>query len=388
MSFDAKIFSEKFKAEKQTLKTFAAAVGVSTRTVNRWKSGESTPKAKDLERIAEVLNCAPKEFDPYFSEVGTEEVPIHARVSVASHNAYQLMHWRYGVSQREIMELAPVLFAIVAGHALKVPEQDSKIDNLAWENGLSRATFQGKHIEDYAGAQGKCFGLLPDDPSVEQTRNLFCEAIRRLSQPISEYVDPDSLVHTEPESVPTAAGFTPDVALIKALAAGDVATEQAIVMGRIQLSKVFNTIKPSMGAPTLEELVQAIGETSARDIEVQRQEGVKKLKNWRAFYAERHPEEAAEFDSIVAAFCFEDGVYPAHSQPNHDQRLQAWLNPWLEDWHIDAEKLTDAPRKSFLKKEQQGKGFVNVLGSPIWKRFQELKQHRSEVRKLFEESQQ
>jgi transcriptional regulator with XRE-family HTH domain len=388
MSFDAKIFSDKLKAEKQTLKTFAAAVGVSTRTVNRWKSGESTPKAKDMDRISDVLHCAPKDFDPHFAEVGTDEVPIHARVSVASHNAYQLMHWRYDVSQREIIELAPVLFAIVAGHALKVPEQDAEIDNLAWKNGLSGATFEGQHIEKNAGIQGKCFGLLPDAPGVEQTRNLFCEAIRRLSQPISAYVDPDSLIHTEPEVVPTAAGFTPDVDLIQTLAAGDVAMEQAIVMGRIQLSKVFNTIKPSADASFLEEFVKALEETRARDIEVQRQEGIQKLENWRNFYAERHPEEAAEFDSIVAKFCFEDGAYPAHSQPNHDQRLQAWLNPWLEDWYIDAEKLTDAPRQSFLIKGQQGKGFVNVLGSPTWKRFQELKQHRSEVRKVFEESQQ
>ena len=44
-------------------------------------------------------------------------------MSVASHNAYEMMRLRYGVTQKTIIELAPILFSIVASYALKVPEE-------------------------------------------------------------------------------------------------------------------------------------------------------------------------------------------------------------------------------------------------------------------------
>jgi len=121
MAFKAELLRKKLKAEGKSRDELAAAINKHKRTVSRWLAGTNPPKPKDLEAIARVLNCKPLDFDPFFADMGVGEVSIQAHVSAASHNAYELMRWRYGVSQKQIMELAPVLFAIVAGHALKVP---------------------------------------------------------------------------------------------------------------------------------------------------------------------------------------------------------------------------------------------------------------------------
>ncbi len=120
MAFQAELLKKKLKAEGKSRGELAAELKKHKRTVSRWLAGTNPPKPKDLEAIAHVLNCKPQDFDPFFADMGLGEVSIQAHVSAASHNAYELMRWRYGVSQKQIMELAPVLFAIVAAHALKV----------------------------------------------------------------------------------------------------------------------------------------------------------------------------------------------------------------------------------------------------------------------------
>jgi len=109
MAFKAELLKKKLKAEGKSRDELAAELKKHKRTVSRWLAGTNPPKPKDLEAIAHVLNCKPQDFDPFFADMGLGEVSIQAHVSAASHNAYELMRWRYGVSQKQIMELAPVL---------------------------------------------------------------------------------------------------------------------------------------------------------------------------------------------------------------------------------------------------------------------------------------
>ena len=47
---------------------FAASVGVSYSTINRWKRGETTPNLEKLEKIAELFDCE-LIFKPLYSDV-------------------------------------------------------------------------------------------------------------------------------------------------------------------------------------------------------------------------------------------------------------------------------------------------------------------------------
>lgn len=117
MAFKAELLRKKLKEEGKTRKFLSQATRKTERTVSRWLNGQNPPKGKDLDLIAMALKCRPQDFDPSFADEGSG-VAMYARVSVASHNAYEMMRLRYGVTQKSIIELAPVLFSIVAGHAL------------------------------------------------------------------------------------------------------------------------------------------------------------------------------------------------------------------------------------------------------------------------------
>jgi transcriptional regulator with XRE-family HTH domain len=388
MPFKADLLKRKLKEERQTLDKFSKAVGVSTRTVNRWKSGENTPKPKDLEKIARVLNCKPQDFDPFFADSGLGEVSIQAHVSTASHNAYELMRWRYGVSQKQIMELAPVLFAIVAGHALKVPDQDDKIARFAIENGLSDPRLQGSHNDARASKQKKCFGIEVSNPGAETSRNLFSEAILRLSSQVEDYVDTRWFVGAEAEEAPNAAGYIPDIELVDIISGGNPKLAEAIVKGRIRLSTVLQQAKEGKDSISVETFADAVRRAHAQQIEDQREGGLKKLNAWRAFYAEHHRELAAEYDRLIAQHCHEEGWCP--KDYTDDDCIQSWVNPYQEDRHINEDTLTEYQRR---KKEAHTKDegtktwtFVSICDDPVVLRFDELQRHRAEIKKQFEET--
>ncbi|UWQ39930.1 helix-turn-helix domain-containing protein [Leisingera aquaemixtae] len=384
MAFKADLLRKKLNEEGKTRDELAKATNKNKRTVSRWLAGENPPKPTDLEAIARVLNCSPQDFDPFFSDMGLGEVSIHAHVSAASHNAYELMRWRYGVSQRQIMELAPVLFSIVAGHALKVPQQDNEVAQQAFKNGLSDPRHQGGHIEEQASKLKKCFGLKASDPGVEISRNLFSEAIRRLSSQINDYVDTGWFVGAEPTVAPNAAGFIPDTELLDTISGGDRNLAEAIVKGRIRLSVVLQRSGEGKDRVSIEEFADAIRHEHARKIDERRQAGIKKLKAWRAFYAERHPDLAEEYDLIVAQHCHEEGWYPEGY--TDDDRDQSYVNPYLEDHHINEDTLSEYQR---LKAENSEKGKFSLVlphQDPVCRRFGELQRHRARIKKGFEEA--
>lgn len=383
MAFKAELLKKKLKADGKSRDELAAAIKKHKRTVSRWLAGTNPPKPKDLEAIARVLNCKPQDFDPFFADVDLGEVSIQAHVSAASHNAYELMRWRYGVSQKQIMELAPVLFSIVAGHALKVPVQDDEVARLAFENGLSDPRLQGGHLEDQASKLKKCFGIETSHPGTETSRNLFSEAIIRLSAQISDHVDTKWFVGAAAEEAPNAAGFISDIELVDALSGGQPQLAEAIAKGRIRLSSVLHQAKEAKGGGlSIEEFAKAIREAHEQGMEDQRKAGLKKLKAWRAFYAERHPELAAEYDDLVAKHCHEEGWYP--ERYTDDDRVQSWVNPFQEDLYLNEDTLSEYQSRKAAASEGGKIALVLPFEDPIYRRFEELQRHRSKLKKQFE----
>jgi len=383
MAFKAELLKMRLKEEGKTRDELAAALKKHKRTVSRWLAGTNPPKPKDLEAIARVLRCKPQDFDPFFAEIALGEVSIQAHVSAASHNAYELMRWRYGVSQKQIIELAPVLFSIVAGHALKVPGQDDEVARLAFKNGLSDPRLQGGHLEDQASKLRKCFGIETSNPGTEISRNLFSEAIIRLSSQVSNYVDTKWFVGAAAEEAPNAAGYIPDIELVEVLSGGQPQLAEAISKGRIRLSSILQQLKEGKGGSvSVEEFAEAIRVTHAQGIEDQRKVGLKKLKAWRAFYAERHPELAREYEDLVAMHCHEEGWYPEHY--TNDDRVRNWVDPFQEDLHINEDTLVEYQSRKAKASAKGAFTLVFAFEDPIYRRLQELWGHRAELKKQFE----
>lgn len=383
MAFKAELLKKKLKAEGKSRDELAAELKKHKRTVSRWLAGTNPPKPKDMEAIARVLHCKPQDFDPFFADMGLGEVSIQAHVSASSHNAYELMRLRYGVTQKQIMELAPVLFAILAAHALKVPDQDDALDREARMNGRPSTQTQSDWIDRQASQSRKCFGIKSRDHNLEP-RNLFDTAVQRLSAQASDYVGAEWYVGAAPGDVPGAAGYITDTELLEEITVGDWTLVEAIVKGRIRLSSVLQEIRGRKEGASVEALANAIRQAHEAQIEEQRAAGLKKLKAWREFYAARHPELAEEYDALVSQHCHEEGWYPNHY--TDDDRIQSWVNPSREDRHINEDTLVEYQRLKAARTEDGAIAFVLPFQDPVYRRFEGLQQHRAQQRKQFEET--
>lgn len=384
MAFKAELLRAKLKAEGKSRDELADAIKKHKRTVSRWLAGTNPPKPKDLEAIARVLNCKPQDFDPFFADMGVGEISIQAHVSAASHNAYELMRWRYGVSQKQIMELAPVLFAIVAGHALKVPDQDDALELKVQMSGRPSTQMIGDRTDRRASDLKRCFGLSSSDPSNEPSRNLFDTALRRLSAQAADYVDARWYVGAEPGGIPGASGYVTDKDLLEKITGGDRELIEGIVKGRIRLSTVLQQAKEGKERVSAEEFAVSIRYALDQSSEEQRKASFKKLKAWRAFYADLHPDLAEEYDQLVDQHCHEEGWYPENY--TDDDCIQSWVNPFQEDRHINMETLTEYQR---LEAEEKEKGILSLDlldQDPVYRRFGEIQRHRAQFKKQFEET--
>lgn len=385
MPFKPDLLRKELKAAGKTQSFLAAAVGVRPRTVSRWLKGDNPPKDKDLKKIADVLGCTPQEFDPNFADVGQGDVPIHARVSNASHNAYEILRRRYGVSQRDIIEAGPVLFSIVAAHGLKIPDNDEALGEEIFRSGGTPWYSQGPDIQDgffidkAASKSRECYGRLPPPDTAAPTRNLFFEAVLRLSDNVRDTVNTKYLVSPDPGEAMSTAGFNPDVDLLNRITGGDEDLIKAVIYGKIRLSKCLEEHEKAK-----DETVDAFVAILRREMAQSDGKATEKLKSWRAFYKLRHPDLAREYDQIVEQYCHEDGWCPAGYGEDTKEHYRS--NPYLEDRHLNKGLL---PKYQERLAESRKRGVLELilpLDDPIRKRFEELAKHRAKVRAEFEEA--
>jgi transcriptional regulator with XRE-family HTH domain len=310
MALDREKLRALMKAHGVTQKAIAEATGKKVRTVSRWMSGENIPKDGDLRIIAKLLSCEPVEFYENFVEVPDKKVAIHASVSVASYNAFEVMGWRYGVTQRDIIEIAPVLFSILAGHALRVPKLDLETYQAAEKAGLhvsiggNAEKEAGFELDSHAADQRKCFGIAAD-PSVARPRNLFAVALRRLCEDLQGVVDATSMYESSAGTPLKAVGFNVDPKYLSLFAGEHVERVSDFTTGRLRLPS-RETLE-RFGRQALEEDV--LRQESARDAKLEelRQKSLQKLSAWRATYAADSPELDAEYRELASRYFEPEG---------------------------------------------------------------------------------
>lgn len=305
MALDREKLKILMKSRGVTQKKIKEATGKDARTVSRWLSGNNIPKDRDLRIIADLLQCEPVAFYKNFVDAPDEGVAIHSTVSVAAYNAYEVMGIRYGVTQRDIMEIAPVLFAIVAGHALRVPQQDIDAYWLAKRAGLNvqiggnAEDSAGFDLDERAAEQRKCFGIAAD-PWEAAPRNLFAEAVKRLCEDLGGIVDPKDMYQPDAGAPLKAVGFNVAPQVIAKLADGDEERAKDFVTGRLRLPP--REILKDLGKSALLEELQR--QTKARQArrEAERQESLSKLSGWQTAYAAEHPEMEAEYHDLASRY--------------------------------------------------------------------------------------
>jgi len=338
-----------------------------------------------IEELAKHLRCRPEDFDPRYAD-GENEIYVAGRVSAASHNAFATMKLVYGVDEQTIIELAPVLFSIVAARSVNLPEQDD-----AWWDQVGRDAeargFSGlqrfRSLEEQEGfdlderaAQGnKCFGFkVADDEWMAQPRNLFAEAIRRLIHEAASNVSMDQFAWPRAGEAPTALGFNPHVALFDFIAEGDSEIVRKLARGEVRLSQ--SMIKAELNA---DGSLEAQAEIIRKDLAEQaashrakllnlRQQGLAKLTAWRASYQDQYPDLAKEYDDLVAAYCHEENWYPEYYR--HEDKEAAYADPFAEIRFVDDGKLRS-------QRDGSGRGELWLtFNAPEPRRLKELEKHR------------
>lgn len=102
----------------------ARELGVSPKTVGRWTKGQTTPPAPTIHKIAEALNVNIEVLTGQAPMEGPKRVTasprsrVGADVSGRTRNAFHLATSKYGVTQTQIIELAPLLFTLIAEGSL------------------------------------------------------------------------------------------------------------------------------------------------------------------------------------------------------------------------------------------------------------------------------
>lgn len=384
MAFDKELLRRKITEAGISQVRLAKLVEVTPRTVNRWLQGEKPPKPSLIKKLAEKLHCRPEDFDPRYAD-GENEIRIEGRVSAASHNAYATMNLVYGVDEQTIIELAPVLFSIVAARAVNLPAEDevwwNKLASEAGSLGFPRLQrFQnewdqeGFQIDVQAARGHRCFGTKVEDESWASPRNLFVEAMRRMIREADLNVSMDHFVPFAAGEVPSAVGFNPHVALFDSIAEGDAEIVRNLARGDVRLSQSVKRAELNAEG-NLEEKAEIIRKDLAEQaasrrakLVARREVGLVKLAKWRAFYQERYPDRAMEYDELVAAYCKPEGWYPDYY--SDVDREEDYANPFAEIRFIDDDLL---PGRHDA--QERGRLWLS-FNAPETRRFRELEKHR------------
>lgn len=113
-------------------KELAAKIGTDVGTVSRWKTGKiKNIRSNKLARLCEVLGITPAELCadgplPEATATAALRGQVTMMLDTACRNALALVARRYGVTRRQIVEVAPLLFAIMAEQSLA--ERRNRLD--------------------------------------------------------------------------------------------------------------------------------------------------------------------------------------------------------------------------------------------------------------------
>lgn len=251
MAFDKQKFKAEMKRRGVTQKQLAEMHGVQVRQVSRWLNSKDTLKSDKIRDLCVSIGVSPEDFDEDW--VGTLDTRntarVSAKISSASKNAYWLLKHKFGVTETQIVELAPTLFAMFAGATLEQfhrGENDivkQAVEVLAEQFGFEHTDdrfpphpeeieFNAAH-ERYISAK-MIFG---GDVTIERY-NEYIGTVNPFAAEMDKFIKPSKnikVTRTTGGECPTSRGNAVCVETIDAISGGDEEISEAIRYGHIEL---------------------------------------------------------------------------------------------------------------------------------------------------------
>ena len=169
------------KAKRLSRRQLAAKSRVSERQLARLESSRKAVRSTTFKRIAEALGADSKEqlsgavaLQP--PPASPEDVHVGLRVSPQLRLAYDLVGARYGPTRKQIVELAPLLFVLLAEGSLawrkkRVGEVEELVDRLS-ELGEYSQLYFAQYVEDMrAGADVEKGSIMGADVLGDEVRD-------------------------------------------------------------------------------------------------------------------------------------------------------------------------------------------------------------------------
>lgn len=300
MALDKRKLKTHLKERGLTQGDLAVLVGKDIRTVRRWLSPKESLGPKAIEKICEALQTNPDEFDPDWSGSKDRygEVQIGARISPAAANGYTLLKRQYGVSKKQLIELAPIIFSVIAERALSRGERkenkQKKLDLISralelddrYDEGANQGYEEWLYIKECARAaqDGRVFGL-----EEAMSHNLFNDELMELA----ENAQHDWFIYGNPGSCPNSQGFLYSEPLVDEITCGDINLRNAIAEGRINLSMMDDHL---WEFENRDECLRWLRHQAANSDLREKREKRKLLANLR----KRDPELAKRYEEIFA----------------------------------------------------------------------------------------
>ena len=255
MAFDKAKFKKKMRTIGFTQKKISEILELDIRTVNRWLDPKVLLSSEKIVTLCNLIGESPSDFDPTWEGnfSNTNQARVSAKISSASKNGYWLLKKSYNVSEKDILEIAPTMFALLVD-AMKA-KQVNKDKRYEAMSVLARQ--YGFVPKDEAGDIASC-----EQPRRDAIKN-FCLENKILGgeyfddeQGYNMYVNPfmdfllelnensvNAKVSTDRSDELSSRGAAYNISLTNALTRNDVELNEAIASGEIELfSKEFEQI--------------------------------------------------------------------------------------------------------------------------------------------------
>lgn len=171
------------KAKRLTQEALAEASGIDLQTISRIERGQiQTPRARTIEALAKALKVDPNQLASQSTDVdnepsfgwGVASSQFNRRVDHDKRNAFSLVAQRYGVSSQQILDMAPLIFAVLAEQSLnerRIALSRACIAIADAETAFGCLTHLTPRFEHYASE-----ALAEEDRAIER-RDLFARTI-------------------------------------------------------------------------------------------------------------------------------------------------------------------------------------------------------------------
>ena len=288
MAFDKKKFKEAMKKGGFTQKHLAEYFNKDIKTINRWLSKNYILKSELVRDLCLAIKSSPNEFDPEWEGAieNKNHARVSARVSSASKNGYWLMAKLYGVSETEIVELAPTLFAMFAAAVFEKGNNDKRkaaARILAEEYGLIPPDHTVmKQQEEYIReekkeefiAASKIFG----GEIIDENDDYYFGSVNPFYDQLKSFAQSSKIIKEGYSSFgkcPSSHGTAFDIPSINEISGNDYEISEAISLGQIELfSKEFESLKhdPEERTKWMKDRVSEINEGKKKKELERRQE--------------------------------------------------------------------------------------------------------------------